>query len=85
MYEEVLARGLILQITRKHLGNVFAMLWTGIIFGMMHMSDPGKVVFFCLFTWLFALAVIRSGSLWSGWIVHQTGDMVNGAFNKLAM
>lgn len=83
VYEEVLTRGFILQLTRKHLGNVSAMLWTGIVFAMMHMSDAGKVIFFCLFTWLFALAVIRSGSLWSGWIVHQASDMVNAAISKL--
>jgi membrane protease YdiL (CAAX protease family) len=77
LYEEILARGFLLQISRKYFGDTFAMLWTGIIFGLMHVDgDPGKAIFFCMFTWIIAVAVIRSGSLWSGWVVHQTSDMM---------
>jgi membrane protease YdiL (CAAX protease family) len=79
LYEEVLARGLLLQVTRRAGGNWFGMIWTGLVFGSMHgVSWLG--LGFALITWIIAWVVLRAGSLWAGWVFHQTIDMLADSF-----
>jgi membrane protease YdiL (CAAX protease family) len=75
LYEEILARGLLLQVSRKAFGNVFAAIWTGIFFGAMHgFTWFGLVT--ALGGWVLALPVLWAGSLWAGWVFHQGIDFI---------
>jgi membrane protease YdiL (CAAX protease family) len=73
LYEELLARGLLLQVTRRIAGNGFAIVWTALVFGSMH-SFGWFALGVALTTWLLAWAILRAGSLWAGYIVHQGLD-----------
>jgi membrane protease YdiL (CAAX protease family) len=75
LYEEILARGLLLQVARRGGGNWFAMIWTGLIFGSMH-GLTWIALAFALVTWIIAWVVLRAGSLWSGWVFHQVIDVI---------
>jgi membrane protease YdiL (CAAX protease family) len=75
LYEEILVRSLLLQVARRDLGNRFALIWTGIIFGTMH-GLTWLALSFALATWVIAWVVLRAGSLWAGWIFHQTIDVL---------
>lgn len=79
LYEEILARGLLLQVSRRAFGNVFAAIWTGIIFGSMHgFTWFGLGV--ALTGWVLALPVLWAGSLWAGWVFHQVTDVIMDSF-----
>lgn len=75
LYEEVLARSLLLQVVRRQAGDRFAMFWTGLVFGSMH-GVNWKALGFALITWVIAWIVLRAGSLWAGWVFHQTIDVL---------
>ena len=75
LYEEILARGLLLQVARRAGGNAFAMVWTGLIFGSMH-GLTWMALGFAIITWIIAWVVLRAGSLWAGWGFHQAIDMI---------
>jgi membrane protease YdiL (CAAX protease family) len=73
LYEELLARGVLLQVTRRIGGNWFDILWTALVFGSMH--SFGWFAFgVALTTWILAWAILRAGSLWAGYILHQGLD-----------
>src|SRR5262249_61491406 len=70
LYEELLARGLLLQVTRRVGGNWFGIVWTALVFGSMHpFGWFGLGV--ALTSWILAWAILRAGSLWAGYILHQ--------------
>jgi membrane protease YdiL (CAAX protease family) len=75
LYEEVLARSLLLQVARRQAGNGFAMFWTGLVFGSMH-GISWLALGFALVTWIIAWVVLRAGSLWAGWVFHQAIDVL---------
>jgi membrane protease YdiL (CAAX protease family) len=62
-----------LQVARRAGGNGFAMIWTGLVFGSMH-GLTWLALGFALVTWIIAWVVLRAGSLWAGWVFHQTID-----------
>src|SRR5262249_11364930 len=73
LYEELLARGLLLQATRRIAGNWFAILWSAVVFGSMH-AFGWFALGVALTAWILAWAILRTGSLWSGYILHQGLD-----------
>jgi membrane protease YdiL (CAAX protease family) len=75
LYEEILARSLLLQVARREAGNWFAMIWTGLVFGSMH-GWTWMALGFALCTWVIAWVVLRAGSLWAGWVFHQVIDVL---------
>jgi membrane protease YdiL (CAAX protease family) len=75
LYEEVLARGMLLQIIRRRWNDRAAMIWTGVVFGLMHGLNE-KAMFIALISWAIAWAVLRARSLWAGWVAHQVMDVV---------
>jgi membrane protease YdiL (CAAX protease family) len=75
LYEEILARSLLLQVARRAGGNWFGMIWTGLVFGSMH-GLTWMALGFALITWIIAWVVLKAGSLWAGWVFHQTIDMI---------
>jgi membrane protease YdiL (CAAX protease family) len=79
LYEEIMVRSLLLQVTRRAGASWFAMIWTGVVFGSMH-GVNWLALGFALSTWIIAWIVLRSGSLWAGWVFHQTIDMLVDSF-----
>jgi len=75
LYEEILVRGVLLQVVRRQWNDRTAMVWTGLVFGLMHGWDA-KAIFIMLTSWVIAWAVIRARSLWAGWIAHQVADLL---------
>jgi membrane protease YdiL (CAAX protease family) len=75
LYEEVLARGLLLQIARREGGKWFAILWTGLVFGTMHAFGLATLAM-AIGGWILAWVVLRAGSLWAGWVMHQGVDVI---------
>ncbi|KAA3665103.1 MAG: CPBP family intramembrane metalloprotease [Chloroflexi bacterium] len=75
LWEEILFRGMLLQVVRKYLGPRTAMIWTGVFFGILHGINP-LGIFIALISWIFAWVVLKTRSLWGGWIVHQVSDML---------
>jgi membrane protease YdiL (CAAX protease family) len=80
LYEEIVTRGLLLQVALRGGGRRFAMIWTGLVFGTMHIRYTMNGLLFALVvaatTWLFAWAIPKARSLWAGWLAHQVGDPV---------
>jgi membrane protease YdiL (CAAX protease family) len=66
-------------VARRQFGNWFAMIWTGLVFGLMH-GYGAKALCIAVFSGVFAWVVIRAGSLWAGWIFHQTSDVLVDSF-----
>ena len=79
LYEEILVRGLLLQLTARYWGRLPAMAWTSCAFGLMHGTGE-KAIFIALTTWVFAWAVLKSRSLWTSWVIHQGIDMMGDPF-----
>src|SRR5262249_56141449 len=79
LYEELLARGLLLQVTRRAVGDRFAILWTALVFGTMH-AFGWFALGVALTTWIFAWAILRTGSLWTGYVLHQGLDFFMDSF-----
>jgi len=73
LYEESLARGLLLQVTRRIGGNLFCIVWTALVFGSMH-PFGWYALGIVLTTWILAWVFLRAGSLWAGYILHQGLD-----------
>jgi membrane protease YdiL (CAAX protease family) len=75
LYEEILVRGLLLQVARREGGKLFAIIWTGIVFGTMHQFGI-PVAVMAVGGWILAWVVLRAGSLWGGWVMHQGVDVI---------
>ena len=74
LYEELLARGLLLQVCRRSGGNWFAIFWTAVVFGAMH-PFGWFAVGVASTAWIIAWVILRSGSLWAGYFMHQGLDV----------
>lgn len=75
LYEEILTRGMLLQICRREGGNRFAILWTGLVFGSMH-NFGWPILAMAIGGWFLAWVILRAGSLWAGYVAHQVIDVV---------
>lgn len=75
LFEEILARGLLLQVLKDAFGTTTAIIVSGLVFGLMHGIDA-KGIFIAFISWTIAWAVIKAKSLWAGWIAHQVSDML---------
>ncbi len=80
--EELLLRGIGFQALRRGMGDVAAVAFTGLVFGGLHLFNPGA-------TWVAALGValvgawfgaltIRSGSLWMAMGLHAAWNFFEG-------
>lgn len=76
--EEMLFRGLLLQVVRKGLGTRVALLWTGLAFGLVHGLTPGSLIEAAA-SWVLAWAVMEARSLWAGWVARQLSSLLEGA------
>jgi membrane protease YdiL (CAAX protease family) len=75
LYEELLARGLLLAVTRKAGGKWFGMLWSSVVFGSMH-AFAWFALGVALTAWVMAWVILKAGSVWAGWVLHQVTDMI---------
>jgi len=75
LYEEILVRGMLLQVVRRAAGQRFAIFWTGLVFGTMH-SFGWAVLSMAIGGWILAWVVVRSRSLWGGYVMHQVVDVL---------
>ena len=76
--EDLICRGLVLQAALRACGLWPALLLSSALFGLMH-GPNGLGLFLALTSIAWGFAVWRTGSLWSGWIAHQTSDLLTGS------
>ena len=74
-YEEVITRGMLLQVARRAWGSRVAVVWTGVVFGLTH-GLTAQAAFIALTAWALGWAVLQARTLWAGWVAHQVADMV---------
>ncbi len=71
--EEFLHRGVLLNGMVKQFGVRRALIWTSILFGLMHMN-AGQFFYATILGWFMGLTALASGSLWGSIIVHFTNN-----------
>ena len=76
LWEELLARGLLLVVVREAFGDRTAMIWTSVFFGVLLHGLSPFALFIAATSWILAWAVIRARSLWAGWVGHQVADVI---------
>lgn len=67
--EEFLHRGVLLHGCLKQFGVRKAILWSSLLFGLMHMN-AGQFFYATILGWFMAVTVLATGSLWGSVIVH---------------
>lgn len=71
--EEFLHRGVLLQGLTRQFGLKKAILWSSLLFGLMHMN-VGQFFYATILGWFMAITALSSGSLWGSIIVHFTNN-----------
>lgn len=74
-YEEVITRGMLLQVARRAWGSRVAVVWTGVVFGLTH-GLTAQAAFIALTAWAIGWAVLQARTLWAGWVAHQVADLM---------
>lgn len=70
LVEELLFRGLLLVPLAERHGAAVSVLLTGVVFGLLHLSDPASVVPLSLFGMALGGLRLWSGSLWPPVLLH---------------
>jgi len=88
MYEELIFRGVLFFLLIKRLGKSYALLISSISFGIYHWFSfevlgniPAMIQVFCLTSivgFLYALAYVKSGSLYSSIAMHLGWNFTQG-------
>lgn len=80
LFEELLMRGYLLSVLREGIGTVAAVLLTSIVFGLLHLQNPGVEalsVTVVVVAGIFLAAVrLATGSLYAAWAAHAAWNMV---------
>ena len=71
--EEFLHRGVLMGGLIKQFGVRRAVLFSSILFGLMHMN-VGQFFYASILGWFMGMTVLASGSLWGSMIVHFTNN-----------
>ncbi len=71
--EEFLHRGVLMNGLIKQFGVRKAILWTSLLFGLMHMN-VGQFFYASILGWFMSMTALASGSLWGSIIVHFTNN-----------
>ena len=71
--EEFLHRGVLLNGCIKQFGVHKAILWSSLLFGLMHMN-VGQFFYATILGWFMAVTALSAGSLWGSIIVHFTNN-----------
>jgi membrane protease YdiL (CAAX protease family) len=82
--EEILFRGFLLGAIERAGGAALAVVASGVLFGLFHISDPITLVPLTLMGVCLGWLYIRSRSLWSCWAMHVGNNAVSLGFVVLA-
>ncbi len=74
--EEILYRGIILSVLKRHCGTVFAVIASSLFFGLLHLS-PVNIPALSLLGAAFAMAYLRTRSLLTSMAMHGAFNAVN--------
>lgn len=74
--EEVLFRGIIFQALKKNFDIAISIVVQGLIFGLVHMNGI-QVVYATLIGIVCGYVVYRTGSIWSGVIIHIVNNCIS--------
>jgi len=74
LVEEFAMRGAVMGILRKF-GDGFAILTSGILFGLIH-GNFEQIVFAAFIGAVLGFVTIKSGSLWTAVLVHSVNNMI---------
>jgi len=78
--EEFLHRGVLLNGMMKQFGVKRAILWSSLLFGLMHMNI-GQFFYATILGWFMAVTALSAGSLWGSIIVHFTNNALATYFS----
>ena len=73
IFEEFIFRGIILESTRRRFGVIAAWLISSLCFGLAHIL-PSQVLATCIIGLVLGYVYIRSGSLFSGIVLHALNN-----------
>ena len=82
--EELVFRGVIFNGLRKNFSDVFAVVFSGLLFALMHGSITQFIYPFCMGI-IFAIIVLRTGSVLCSMIVHMVNNIFVIVFSFLEM
>lgn len=82
MTEEFAFRGVIMQPLRKY-GDKFAIIMSALVFGLMH-GNAVQAIFAFMVGIIIGYAVVVTGSLWTGIIIHFFNNFVSAAMDLLS-
>lgn len=68
--EELLVRGHLHGVLERARGPVAATFAGGLVFGLLHASDPAAVPSLLVFGWLLGALRACTGSVWAGVVAH---------------
>ena len=71
--EEFLHRGVLLNGLVKQFGVRRALLWSSLLFGLMHMN-VGQFFYASILGWFMGTVALATGSLWGSIIIHFTNN-----------
>lgn len=71
--EEFLHRGVLLNGLIKQVGVRRAILWSSLLFGLMHMN-VGQFFYASILGWFMGVTALATGSLWGSIIIHFTNN-----------
>lgn len=71
--EEFLHRGVLLNGLVKQVGVRRALLWSSLLFGLMHMN-VGQFFYASILGWFMGVTALATGSLWGSIIIHFTNN-----------
>lgn len=74
LWEELLLRGYVLSVLRESVGAWSAVLATSLVFGLLHLTNPGanveSTVLVTLAGIFLAVVVLATRSVYAGWMAH---------------
>ena len=83
LYEELLMRGYLFATIREWLGPKTAVAMTSVIFGLLHVANPGTsytpIVVVTLAGAYLAIVLIALRSLYAAWVAHASWNFVQAA------
>jgi uncharacterized protein len=89
-FEEILMRGIIFRITEESLGSWLALVFSGLLFGVLHLLNPGATVVAALCIALeagvlLAAAYMITGRLWMPIGMHFAWNFAQGSIFGVAV
>lgn len=78
--EEFLHRGVLLNGMMRQFGVRKAILWSSLLFGLMHMN-VGQFFYATVLGWFMAVTALSASSLWGSMIVHFTNNALATYFS----